>query len=70
MRQIDTYEFTGKIVSKFLELPQFLLPNYGPKGIIAITQPRRVAAVNLARRVAEETGTQLRNKVAPPQLPA
>jgi ATP-dependent RNA helicase DHR2 len=47
-----------------LELPQFLLSKYENKGIIGITQPRRVAAVNLARRVAEEQGTILRNKVA------
>jgi HrpA-like RNA helicase len=44
------------------ELPQFLLSKYN-KGIIGITQPRRVAAINLARRVAEEYGTHLRNKV-------
>ena len=34
--------------------------------MIGITQPRRVAAINLARRVAEEHGTQLRNKVPSP----
>jgi hypothetical protein len=45
------------------ELPQFLLSKYQDKGVIGITQPRRVAAINLARRVAEENGTQLRNKV-------
>lgn len=32
-------------------------------GGIAITQPRRVAAVNLAKRVAEETVTQLGGQV-------
>ena len=49
----------------FQELPQFLLSKYENKGVIGITQPRRVAAVNLARRVAEEQGTRLRNKVIP-----
>jgi HrpA-like RNA helicase len=48
---------------KSTQLPQFLLPRYGAKGIIGITQPRRVAAVSLAKRVAEENGTHLRNKV-------
>jgi len=46
-----------------VELPQFLLQDYGGEGVIGITQPRRVAAINLARRVAEEQGTILRNKV-------
>jgi len=48
-----------------IELPQFLLSKYQDKGIIGITQPRRVAAINLAKRVADEHGTQLRNKVLP-----
>ena len=51
-----------------LEFPQFLLSKYESKGIIGITQPRRVAAVSLARRVAEEQGTILRNKVPTPLL--
>jgi ATP-dependent RNA helicase DHR2 len=48
-----------------IELPQFLFKKYQATGIIGITQPRRVAAINLARRVAEEHGTQLRNRVSP-----
>ena len=32
-------------------------------GGVAITQPRRVAAVNLAKRVAEETVTKLGGQV-------
>ena len=48
---------------KSTQLPQFLLSKYQAKGIIGITQPRRVAAINLARRVAEEHGTSLRNRV-------
>jgi HrpA-like RNA helicase len=46
-----------------VELPQFLFKKYQAAGIIGVTQPRRVAAINLARRVAEEHGTQLRNRV-------
>lgn len=32
---------------------------HGPPTMIAVTQPRRVAAMSLAKRVAEETGTTL-----------
>ena len=55
----------GIITKLTVELPQFLFEKYQATGIIGITQPRRVAAINLARRVAEEHGTQLRNKVLP-----
>lgn len=47
---------------EFLEIPQFLLEaGFASKTIggIAVTQPRRVAAVNLAKRVAEEKVTRL-----------
>jgi HrpA-like RNA helicase len=33
------------------------------KGVIAITQPRRVAAISLASRVSQEFGTELGQKV-------
>jgi HrpA-like RNA helicase len=33
------------------------------RGAIAVTQPRRVAATSLAKRVAEEAGTTLGYKV-------
>ena len=33
------------------------------KGRLAVTQPRRVAAVSIARRVAEERGTELGKEV-------
>ncbi|KAI9343732.1 DEAD/DEAH box helicase [Zopfochytrium polystomum] len=40
--------------------PQFLYQaGYGKNGIIAITQPRRVAASSIARRVSEEMGVEL-----------
>lgn len=48
-----------------LELPQFLY-NAGFCGdgkLIGITQPRRVAAVTVAKRVAEECGVNLGEKV-------
>lgn len=44
---------------KSTQVPQFLLHEPWCRGTIAITQPRRVAAVSLARRVAEEMGTPL-----------
>ncbi|CAM9017028.1 unnamed protein product [Wickerhamomyces anomalus] len=46
---------------KSTQIPQFLLP-LNKKGI-AVTQPRRVAAINLATRVAEEAGSMLGEKV-------
>lgn len=44
---------------KSTQVPQFLLNEPWCKGQIAVTQPRRVAAISLARRVAEEIGTPL-----------
>jgi len=44
---------------KSTQVPQFLQSESWCSGCIAITQPRRVAAISLARRVAEEMGTPL-----------
>jgi ATP-dependent RNA helicase DHR2 len=44
---------------KSTQVPQFLLTEPWCTGCIAVTQPRRVAAISLARRVAEEMGTPL-----------
>jgi ATP-dependent RNA helicase DHR2 len=44
---------------KSTQVPQFLLDESWCTGCIAITQPRRVAAISLARRVADEMGTPL-----------
>lgn len=47
---------------KSTQVPQFLLSEpWCKEGCIAVTQPRRVAAISLARRVAEEMGTPLGN---------
>lgn len=46
---------------KSTQIPQFLMSNN--KKSIAVTQPRRVAAINLASRVAEENGTVLGDRV-------
>jgi len=49
---------------KTTQIPQFLLHGgFARKGGIACTQPRRVAAISVARRVAEEMGTSLGNAV-------
>ncbi|KAF1351862.1 putative ATP-dependent RNA helicase [Delphinella strobiligena] len=44
---------------KSTQVPQFLLSSEWCTGRIAVTQPRRVAAISLARRVADEMGTPL-----------
>lgn len=45
---------------KTTQIPQFLHDaGYTKTGMIAITQPRRVAAITLSKRVAQEAGVQL-----------
>ena len=45
---------------KSTQIPQFLYETgMAQQGMIAVTQPRRLAAISLAQRVAEETGTRL-----------
>lgn len=48
---------------KSTQLPQFLRNISWQHGMIGITQPRRVAAINLATRVAEESGCVLGKEV-------
>ncbi|KAF9983132.1 putative ATP-dependent RNA helicase dhr2 [Mortierella antarctica] len=49
---------------KTTQIPQYLLEaGLAAHGTISVTQPRRVAAINLAKRVAEEVGTPLGQKV-------
>jgi pre-mRNA-splicing factor ATP-dependent RNA helicase DHX16 len=46
------------------EIPQYLYEaGYGRRGVIGCTQPRRVAATSLARRVSEEMGVRLGHNV-------
>uniref|UniRef100_I1Q087 RNA helicase n=2 Tax=Oryza glaberrima TaxID=4538 RepID=I1Q087_ORYGL len=56
---------SGKTTRKFVALPQFLYDaGFCQDGkVIGITQPRRVAAVTVAKRVAEECNDQLGKKV-------
>ena len=49
---------------KTTQIPQFLLAaGYAEDGLIGVTQPRRVAAMSVARRVAEEMGVDLGDRV-------
>lgn len=49
---------------KTTQLPQYLLEaGLGDRGAIACTQPRRVAAVTVAQRVAKERGVALGTQV-------
>ena len=48
------------------QIPRFLYDaGLAKGGAIACTQPRRVAAVTVAQRVADEMGTELGGKVRP-----
>ncbi|XP_056313199.1 ATP-dependent RNA helicase DHX33 [Danio aesculapii] len=61
LRQLHSAVFIGETGSgKTTQIPQYLYEaGIGRQGIIAITQPRRVAAISLAGRVAEEKKVQL-----------
>ncbi|KAL9540685.1 hypothetical protein MBANPS3_009551 [Mucor bainieri] len=67
LEENDTVIVMGETGSgKTTQIPQFLIEaGLASKeiGSVAVTQPRRVAAVNLAKRVAEETMTRLGGKV-------
>ncbi|CAO3663683.1 unnamed protein product [Umbelopsis ramanniana] len=67
VQENDTVVIVGETGSgKTTQIPQFLLEcgiGSPGRGAIAVTQPRRVAATSLAKRVSEEVGTTLGYRV-------
>ncbi|KAI7813069.1 ATP-dependent RNA helicase DHX33 [Triplophysa rosa] len=61
LRQLHSAVIIGETGSgKTTQIPQYLYESgIGRQGIIAVTQPRRVAAISLSGRVAEEKKVQL-----------
>lgn len=65
VRENRTLVVVGETGSgKTTQIPQFLHEaGFSRKGMIGITQPRRVAALTVARRVADEMGVRLGSSV-------
>ncbi|CAG8606318.1 1859_t:CDS:10, partial [Ambispora leptoticha] len=65
VKENETIVVMGEMgCGKSTQIPQFLLDaGFISDGAIALTQPRRVAAISLAKRVANEVGTKLGHRV-------
>nr|AAI25982.1 Dhx33 protein [Xenopus laevis] len=61
LRKLDSVVIIGETGSgKTTQIPQYLYEaSIGRQGVIAVTQPRRVAAISLATRVSHERKTEL-----------
>ena len=60
----DTVVLVGETGSgKTTQTPQFVAQQLEPRGIVACTQPRRVAAITVAQRVAAEAGARIGGRV-------
>ena len=51
-------------LGKTTQIPQFLLPMLSQYGQIACTQPRRVAAMSIAKRVSDEMDVEMGQEVS------
>lgn len=70
LRILPTGSSLNKICASLLQIPQFVLeavdsetPDKRRKMMIACTQPRRVAAMSVSRRVAEEMDVTIGEEV-------
>ena len=60
VRDNGTVVLVGETGSgKTTQAPQFVQMQLKPPGLVACTQPRRIAAITVAQRVAVERGTRL-----------
>lgn len=59
----DIMRFFRTHAGKTTQIPQFLLPMLAKYGQIACTQPRRVAAMSIAKRVSDEMDVEMGKEV-------
>lgn len=62
--RITDISFLWIDAGKTTQIPQFLLPILAKSGQIACTQPRRVAAMSIAKRVSDEMDVEMGKEVS------